>query len=46
MSVLDVQNVMERMQQRNRELFKVPPYILYVALAFSTLDEMMASDGL
>jgi hypothetical protein len=45
-SVLDVQNVMERMQQRNRELFKVPPYILYVARAFSTPDEMMASDGL
>jgi hypothetical protein len=37
-SVLDVQNVMERMQQRNRELFKVPPYILYVARAFSTLE--------
>ena len=37
-SVLDVQNVMERMQQRNRELFVVPPYILYVARAFSTLE--------
>ena len=36
--MLDVQNVMERMQQRNRELFKVPPYILYVARAFSTLE--------
>ena len=37
-SVLEVQAVMERMQQRNRELFKVPPYILYVARAFSTLE--------
>ena len=37
-SVLDVQQVMEKMQQRNRELFKVPPYILYVARAFSTLE--------
>jgi len=37
-SVMDVQNVMEKMQQRNRELFKVPPYILYVARAFSTLE--------
>ena len=72
-SVMDVQNVMERMQQRNREMFKVracgvtascvcvqclchslslthrcavlccchvqvPPYILYVARAFSTLE--------
>ena len=26
------------LQQRNRELFKVPPYILYVARAFSTLE--------
>ena len=30
-SVMDVQNVMEKMQQRNREMFVVPPYILYVA---------------
>ncbi|EOD40871.1 hypothetical protein EMIHUDRAFT_454112 [Emiliania huxleyi CCMP1516] len=37
-SVMDVQNVMEKMQQRNRELFQVPPYILYVARAFSTLE--------
>ena len=37
-SVMDVQNVMEKMQQRNREMFKVPPYILYVARAFSTLE--------
>jgi predicted unusual protein kinase regulating ubiquinone biosynthesis (AarF/ABC1/UbiB family) len=37
-SVMDVQGVMEKMQQRNRELFKVPPYILYVARAFSTLE--------
>ena len=35
---MDVQNVMEKMQQRNRELFQVPPYILYVARAFSTLE--------
>ena len=35
---MDVQNVMEQMQQRNREMFKVPPYILYVARAFSTLE--------
>merc|ERR1719181_2419926 len=26
------------MQQRNREMFQVPPYILYVARAFSTLE--------
>ena len=37
-SVMDVQNVMEKMQQRNREMFVVPPYILYVARAFSTLE--------
>merc|ERR1719272_269168 len=37
-SVMDVTAVMERMQQRNREMFKVPPYILYVARAFSTLE--------
>ena len=35
---MDVQNVMEKMQQRNREMFVVPPYILYVARAFSTLE--------
>ena len=37
-SVMDVQSVMEKMQQRNREMFVVPPYILYVARAFSTLE--------
>lgn len=37
-SVMDVQNLMEKMSQRNRELFKVPPYILYVARAFATLE--------
>ena len=37
-NVMEVQNVMEQMVQRNRELFKVPPYILYVARAFSTLE--------
>merc|ERR1719401_1456884 len=26
------------MQRRNRELFRVPPYILYIARAFSTLE--------
>ena len=30
-SVLDVTAVMEQMAQRNREMFVVPPYILYVA---------------
>jgi hypothetical protein len=35
---MDVSVVMETMQQRNREMFVVPPYILYVARAFSTLE--------
>merc|ERR1719401_1815381 len=35
---MDVQGVMEKMQRRNREMFVVPPYILYVARAFSTLE--------
>ena len=29
---------MEKIQKRNRELFRVPPYILYVSRAFSTLE--------
>mmetsp|Transcript_17047 Transcript_17047/g.31996 ORF Transcript_17047/g.31996 Transcript_17047/m.31996 type:complete len:944 (+) Transcript_17047:63-2894(+) len=37
-SVMEVQNVIEKMQQRNREMFRVPPYILYVLRAFSTLE--------
>jgi aarF domain-containing kinase len=36
--VKGVTNVMEEMSRRNRELFKVPPYVLYVARAFSTLE--------
>ena len=33
-----VSNVMEEMAARNREMFKVPPYVLYLARAFSTLE--------
>ena len=33
-----VTNVMEEMSKRNRELFKLPPYVLYVSRAFSTLE--------
>lgn len=29
---------MEEMSKRNRELFSLPPYVLYVARAFSTLE--------
>ena len=29
---------MEEMSRRNRELFKLPPYVLYVSRAFSTLE--------
>lgn len=36
--VQGVTNVMEEMSKRNRELFKLPPYVLYVARAFSTLE--------
>ena len=36
--VKGVTNVMEEMSRRNRELFAVPPYVLYVARAFSTLE--------
>eukprot|EP01035_Chromulina_nebulosa_P017905 gene17905-23525_t len=33
-----VTSVMEEMSRRNRELFKLPPYVLYVSRAFSTLE--------
>merc|ERR1712176_1405606 len=36
--VSTVTNVMEEMSRRNRELFQLPPYVLYVARAFSTLE--------
>jgi aarF domain-containing kinase len=36
--VKGVTNVMEEMSRRNRELFQLPPYVLYVARAFSTLE--------
>ncbi len=36
--VSGVTNVMEEMSRRNRELFKLPPYVLYVSRAFSTLE--------
>ena len=29
---------MEEVSRRNRELFALPPYVLYVARAFSTLE--------
>ena len=36
--VAGVTNVLEVMSRRNRELFKLPPYVLYVSRAFSTLE--------
>lgn len=36
--VSGVTSVMEEMSRRNRELFKLPPYVLYVSRAFSTLE--------
>jgi predicted unusual protein kinase regulating ubiquinone biosynthesis (AarF/ABC1/UbiB family) len=33
-----VTNIIEEMSKRNRELFKLPPYVLYVSRAFSTLE--------
>lgn len=36
--VKGVTNVMEEISRRNRELFALPPYVLYVARAFSTLE--------
>jgi aarF domain-containing kinase len=38
LSFVGVTNVMEEMSRRNRELFSLPPYVLYVARAFSTLE--------
>jgi predicted unusual protein kinase regulating ubiquinone biosynthesis (AarF/ABC1/UbiB family) len=37
-NVKGVTNVMEEMSRRNRELFALPPYVLYLARAFSTLE--------
>ena len=31
-------SVMEEMSRRNKELFQLPPYVLYVSRAFSTLE--------
>jgi len=36
--VQGVTNYVEEMSRRNKELFRVPPYILYVSRAFSTLE--------
>ena len=33
-----VTEIMEEMSRRNRKLFKLPPYVLYVSRAFSTLE--------
>ena len=33
-----VTGIMEEMSRRNREMFKLPPYVLYVSRAFSTLE--------
>lgn len=33
-----VTSVMEEMSRRNRELFSLPPFVLYVSRAFSTLE--------
>lgn len=35
--VKGVTNIMEEVSRRNRELFALPPYVLYLARAFSTL---------
>jgi len=37
-NVNGVTEIMEQMSRRNRELFKLPPYVLYVSRAFSTLE--------
>lgn len=37
-NVNGVTEVMEAMSRRNRELFKLPSYVLYVSRAFSTLE--------
>jgi aarF domain-containing kinase len=36
--VKSVTNIMEEVSKRNRELFSLPPYVLYLARAFSTLE--------
>lgn len=36
--VKSVTNLMEEVSRRNRELFSLPPYVLYLARAFSTLE--------
>ena len=36
--VRGVSNVMEEMSRRNRELFQLPTWVLYVVRAFSTLE--------
>merc|ERR1712176_1613106 len=36
--VKGVTNIMEEISKRNRELFSLPPYVLYLARAFSTLE--------
>lgn len=36
--VKGVTNMMEEVSKRNRELFSLPPYVLYLARAFSTLE--------
>lgn len=37
-NVNGVTNVVEEMSRQNRELFNIPPYILYVSRAFATLE--------
>lgn len=37
-NVNGVTEIMEQMSRRNRDLFKLPPYVLYVSRAFSTLE--------
>jgi hypothetical protein len=36
--VTDVTGIMEEMSRRNRDLFKLPSYVLYLSRAFSTLE--------
>ena len=38
MDVSEATSVIEEMSRRNRELFKLPPYFLYLSRAFSTLE--------
>ena len=38
--VRGVSNVMEEMSRRNRELFQLPTWVLYVVRAFSTLKAL------